>query len=246
MMRIVNDPSTSATTSTGAISVLVVEDALEVQEMLEAVLSREGHRVHVVATGEAAIDAVRSREPDVVVLDLVLPGMDGVEVCRQLRLLTDAYVIMLTARDEEVDRLVGLAVGADDYMTKPFSTRELVARIQALMRRPRVRDQGSERSLLHIGDLEIDRDAHEVRVAGDEVALTKLEFHLLATLAARPTMAFTRQMLLEQVWGHDWVGDEHVVDVHIANLRKKIDLDGRRHIKTVRGVGYRTEPPAGS
>ncbi|MDH4074805.1 MAG: response regulator transcription factor [Acidimicrobiia bacterium] len=241
MIDTVRDHPPVPSPATDPVSILVVEDAPEFQQVLGAVLTREGHRVQTVASGEAALDAARSREPDVIVLDVGLPGIDGVETCRQLRRFTDAYVIMLTARDEEVDRLVGLAVGADDYMTKPFSARELVARIQVLMRRPRERQGGRSSTRVRIGDLEIDRDAHEVTVGGEDVSLTRLEFALLSTLAERPEMAFTRRMLLEQVWGFDWVGDDHVVDVHIANLRRKIDLGDSSHIRTVRGVGYRME-----
>ena len=203
-------------------------------------LDREGYETFLAPDGETAVELAGRHDPTVVVLDLGLPGIDGVEVCRRLRTFSDAYIVMLTARDDEVDRLVGLAVGADDYMTKPFSPRELVARIQAMLRRPRSTSQSSsDDQLREVGDVRVDMLAREVRIAGTEVALTKIEFDLLSTLIGRPKMVYSRQILLEQVWGPNWIGDDHVVDVHIANLRRKIDLEGRSHIKTVRGVGYR-------
>ena len=239
-MAVYHGPVTIPAVDVGAVSVLVVEDAPEFQKLLEAVLVREGYETLVAADGESALEMVERHDPTVIVLDLGLPGIDGIEVCRRVRMISSAYVVMLTARDDEVDRLVGLAVGADDYMTKPFSGRELVARIQAMLRRPRTTAVASTDDHQRvIGDLRVDLLAREVRVGDQEIALTKLEFELLAALTGRPDMVFTRQMLLEQVWDTNWVGDDHVVDVHIANLRRKIDLDGRSHIKTVRGVGYR-------
>ena len=222
-------------------SVLVIEDALEFQQMLQAVLVKEGWSVRIAGTGTEGLALARDESPTVVVLDLGLPDIDGVEVCRQLRTFTDAYVVMLTGRDDEIDKLVGLAVGADDYMSKPFSARELVARIQAMLRRPRVEASNTAQpeDRLVLGELVLDPLAREVRLAGQEVSLTKIEFDLLAALAGRPDMVFTRELLLERVWGANWIGDTHVVDVHIANLRRKIDSDGRAHIKTVRGIGYR-------
>ena len=239
----------SADSGVSKTRILAVDDAPEILQMIQAVLGRDPNYELATATnGIEALDVARETDPDVVILDLGLPGMDGVEVCRELRAFTDAYVIMLTGRDDEVDRLVGLAVGADDYMTKPFSTRELAARVQVLLRRPRggIRtddpESGDASSTLKLGDLSIDVAAREVRVDGDLVELTKIEFDLLATLAARPEMVFTRQFLVETVWGDDWYGDDHMVSVHVANLRKKIDLGQRRFIKTVRGVGYRMNP----
>jgi DNA-binding response OmpR family regulator len=176
----------------------------------------------------------------VIVLDLGLPGIDGVEVCRQVRTFSEAYVVMLTGRDEEVDRLVGLSVGADDYMTKPFSPRELVARIRAMLRRPRggSAESGEER---RVGDLAIDVGAREVRAGEERVELTRTEFDLLAILTDHPKQVLTRAQLLERVWGADWFGDDHVVDVHMSSLRRKLGDDPRspRYIRTVRGVGYR-------
>jgi DNA-binding response OmpR family regulator len=218
--------------------ILVVEDAPEFQEILRVALEAEGYRVSIEATGEEALEHVRSFQPDVVLLDLVLPGLDGTEVCRQLRTFTDAYIIMVTGKDAEVDKLIGLAVGADDYMTKPFSPRELVARVNVLLRRPRMGSIEEESTVTRVGDLELNTESREVIAAGENLELTRIEFDLLATLSSNPKMVFSRQVLLENVWGDSWF-DDHVVDVHIGNLRKKIDANGASHIKTVRGVGYR-------
>jgi len=222
--------------------VLVVDDAPEFIEMLVPLLEREGYITESASDGEAALEAARRFAPDVIVLDLGLPKVDGVDVCRQVRSFSDAYVIMLTARADEVDRVVGLEVGADDYMTKPFSPRELVARVRAMLRRPRVSitagtDDAEPR---RFGDLEVEPLAHTVHLSGTEVQLTRIEFDLLEALTSKPSMVFSRALLRERVWGPDWFGDDHVVDVHIANLRKKIDpADGESRIRTVRGVGYR-------
>ncbi|MFZ5849905.1 MAG: winged helix-turn-helix domain-containing protein [Actinomycetota bacterium] len=225
--------------------VLVVDDEEPLARLVEQYLVREGFRVALAHDGGRALDLARELRPDVVVLDLMLPVVDGVEVCRRLRTFSDAYVLMLTARSEEVDKLVGLSVGADDYVTKPFSPRELVARVKALLRRPRAPAVDDDRRPVHrVGDLEVDAGAREVRVGGGLVELTRMEFDLLAALATRPRQAFSRRQLLEEVWGGDWYGDEHVVDVHIAHLRRKLSDDPRepRFIRTVRGVGYRMGP----
>ncbi len=222
--------------------VLVVDDAPEFIEMLVPLLEREGYTTRTATDGEEAIEVARAFAPDVIVLDLGLPKLDGVDVCRQVRTFSDAYVIMLTARADEVDRVVGLEVGADDYMTKPFSPRELVARVRAMLRRPRTSPSAGaqESDVRTFGPLEVDPLGHVVRVDGDEVQLTRIEFDLLETLSSKPAMVFSRALLRERVWGPDWFGDDHVVDVHIANLRKKIDLDGEASfVRTVRGVGYR-------
>jgi DNA-binding response OmpR family regulator len=181
-------------------------------------------------------------DPDVVVLDLGLPSLDGVEVCRQLRTFSDAYVVMLTARTDEVDTLIGLSVGADDYVTKPFSPRELMARIQAMLRRPRALAGGPGAPATRtFGALVVDPEGRDVWVHGEPVALTRTEFDLLEALSARPRMAFSREQLIETVWGASWVGDEHLVDVHIGHLRRKLGDDPAegRYVRTVRGVGYR-------
>ena len=218
---------------------LVVDDEEPLVKVLTAYLEREGLEVVSALDGERALELARELAPDVVVLDLMLPGMDGIEVCRRLRTFSDAYVLMLTARAEEVDKIVGLSVGADDYLTKPFSPGELVARIRAMLRRPRLgADAPSPR---RFGGLEVDAAAREVRLAGEPVELTRTEFDLLDTLSASPQIAFSRQQLLERVWGPAWFGDDHVVDVHVANLRAKLGDDPRapRYVRTVRGVGYR-------
>jgi DNA-binding response OmpR family regulator len=173
------------------------------------------------------------------VLDLMLPGLDGVEACRRIRQFSDAYIVMLTARADESDKIVGLSTGADDYVTKPFSPPELVARVRAMLRRPRA--SAATAVPRRVGKLEIDPAAREVRVAGEPVELTKLEFDLLDVLSAEPGVVFSRVQLLERVWGPGWFGDDHVVDVHLANLRRKLGDDAlvQRYVRTVRGVGYR-------
>ncbi|MEM7140825.1 MAG: response regulator transcription factor [Actinomycetota bacterium] len=223
-------------------SILVVDDAPEFRQLLDAVLEGEGYLVTSVGDGSGAVAAAKAGSPDVIVLDLGLPDVDGIDVCRQIRDFSDAYIIMLTARDDEVDRLLGLTTGADDYMTKPFSPRELVARIQVLMRRPRggvvAVEAAPTRGLCH-GEVRLDPVSREAFVADDAVELTKIEFDLLHTLIERPDMVWERRLLIDRVWGDGWFTDEHVIDVHIANLRKKIDANGTKHIATVRGVGYR-------
>jgi DNA-binding response OmpR family regulator len=221
---------------------LVVDDAAEFRELVGSVLRSEGFAVEVAADGPTALTAARSFVPDVVILDIGLPGMDGVEVCRRLRTFTDAYVVMLTGREEEVDKLIGLSVGADDYVTKPFSARELVARVRAMLRRPRSGD-AMARPARRVGALEVDPAAREARLAGEVVELTRIEFDLLDALSERPRTALTRGQLLERVWGPNWFGDDHLVDVHVSKLRQKLGDDARapRYIRTVRGVGYRLE-----
>ena len=218
---------------------LIVDDEPDIVRLIAPLLEREGIEVSVATTGSQALEVARAVMPDLVILDLPLPRLAGVEVCRELRQFSDAYVIMVTARDDETDLLVGLAVGADDYLTKPFSNRELVARVRARLRRPRTSAADAEPRVF--GDLSVDPVARLVRVGGEEIDLTKIEFDLLDTLSARPRMAFTRAMIIEAVWGEDWVGDDHLVDVHLGNLRRKLRDDPRkpRYIRTVRGVGYR-------
>lgn len=223
-------------------TVLIVDDEPNLVELLRGYLERESFVVASASDGPSAIDAARSVAPDVIVLDLMLPGFDGFEVCRRLRQFSDAYVLMLTARGEEVDRIVGLEVGADDYLTKPFSPRELVARVKAMLRRPRAAGLGTAESppSLRMGRLTIDQARHEVALDGQPLQLTPREFSLLATLAGQPGRVFTRAQLLERVWGTEYY-DEHVVDVHVPNLRHKLgdDTHGASPIETVRGIGYR-------
>jgi len=223
----------------------VVDDEPSLIRVVAGYLEHEGFVVTTAADGEQALAAARLDPPDVVVLDLMLPGIDGIEVCRQLRTFTDAYVIMLTARTEEVDTLIGLSVGADDYMTKPFSPRELTARIRSLLRRPRMSAQaGGDPAARTVGDLSLDPQSRQVLVGQVPVELTRTEFDLLDALSERPKLAYSRRQLIERVWGSDWFGDEHLVDIHIAHIRAKLgdDVATPRFVLTVRGVGYRMGP----
>jgi len=221
------------------IRALIVEDEKNLVGLLRKYLEREGFEVAEALDGPAALEVARRSEPDVVVLDWMLPGLDGMGVLRELRRFSDAYVIMLTAREGEVDRIVGLSTGADDYLVKPFSPGELVARIRAMLRRPR--GGASTDPAMTFGDLSVDPARREVRLGREDVRLTAMEFDLLATLASRPGLVFSRRQLLARVWGDDYFGSDHVVDVHVANLRKKIEEDpsNPRYVQTVRGVGYR-------
>ncbi len=218
--------------------VLVVEDELVLAGMVVNYLNRAGFVARAVHTGSEAITLVREWAPDVVVLDLGLPGLDGIEVCRRLRGFSDCYVIMLTARADEEDTLMGLAVGADDYMTKPFSVRELVARVQTQLRRPRSVPTEARRAF---GSLVVDPGAREVLLGEAVIELTPTEFDVLETLSAQPDRAFTRRQLIDAIWGEHWVGDDHLVDVHVGNLRKKLGdaASAPRFVTTVRGHGYR-------
>jgi DNA-binding response OmpR family regulator len=219
--------------------VLVVDDEPHIRTVLRGYLEAEGFAVIEAADGEAALHQVRQHPPDLVLLDVMLPGIDGIEVLRQLRTFSDVYVILVTARTEEVDKLVGLGVGADDYVTKPFSPREVAARVKAVLRRDRGPREGG--GALRFEGLTIDRDAREVRAGGADVALSALEFDVLAALAGTPGRVFSRRQLLERVWGYDFFGDERVVDVHIRSLRARLgdDAASPRLIATVRGVGYK-------
>ena len=217
--------------------VLVVEDAVEYTQLITAALRGDGHEVSTAASLDAARTHLRSAPPDVVVLDLTLPDGDGLDLAQEIRSTSDAYVLMLTGRDDEVDKLVGFRLGADDYVTKPFSPRELAARVAALLGRGRRRAEAPERRRA-VGDLEIDLDTRTVTAAGRPSDLTKIEFDLLEALSSRPGAVWSRAQLLDAVWGVDHYGDDHVVDVHIANLRKKIDDGQPSRIRTVRGVGY--------
>ena len=219
---------------------LVVDDEQPLVQIISTYLEREGFEVLAAYDGEQAVEAARVHRPDLVVLDLMLPGIDGIEACRRIRAFSDAYIVMLTAKAEDADKIIGLSTGADDYLTKPFSPGELVARVRAMLRRPRNADPELD-GTRHFGDLELDEGAREVSVDGRPVELTRLEFDLLETLSAEPRVAFSRSKLLERVWGPDWYGDDHVVDVHVANLRRKLGDDpaAPKYVRTVRGVGYR-------
>ena len=218
---------------------LVVDDEPPIVELVRGYLERDGITVIVAGDGPSALAAARAESPDIVILDLMLPGLDGIEVCRQLRTFSDAYVLMLTARSEEIDRIVGLSVGADDYLVKPFSPRELVARVHALLRRPRGISAPPR-------GLEVDTLRHSVRVEGVPIDLTATEFGILAALVRDPGFVVTRASLLDAVWGPEFEGEDHLVDVHVANLRHKLgdDAERPRFIETVRGFGYRLAAPA--
>ena len=227
-------------------TVLVVEDTDEIRELVVTVLTKAGMDVRAVASGAACMAELRRSVPDVVVLDLGLPDADGTEICRQIRAETQCYVLMLTARAEEVDLLIGLAVGADGYMAKPFSPRELVARVQAMLRFPRpvtsvAGPTTPEESVRRLAELEVDEESREVRVDGAVVDLTRTEFDLLAALASRPGRVLQRETLLREVWQTDWEGSVRLVEAHMSNLRRKLVAAGLNspEIRTVRGVGYR-------
>ena len=225
-------------------TVLVVDDETALAAMVRTYLERGGYATVAAETGPDAVRLAREEDPDVIVLDLGLPGLDGVEVCRQVRTFSDCYILMLTARSEETDRLIGLSVGADDYMTKPFSPRELVARVQVLLRRPRAGrapEAAAEAPARVFGDLRVEPGARVVTVKGRPVDLTRTEFDILEALSARPRYAWARRRLIDEVWDRAWVGDEHLVDVHVAHLRRKLGDDpaAPRYVETVRGVGYR-------
>ncbi len=225
--------------------VLVVDDEVPLTGVVGSYLTREGFDVSVAHNGPDAVEMARNLSPDLIILDVMLPGFDGIEACRQVRQFSDAYIIMLTARDEEVDKVLGLSMGADDYLVKPFSPRELIARVRAMLRRPRTGSADrSQQEPLTVGDLSVDPESRVVRVDGTEVELTRTEFDLLAAMIARPKAALTRRQLIDAVWGPGWFGDEHVVDVHVGHLRTKLGDDAAepRFVRTVRGVGYGMGP----
>ncbi|MHB1135066.1 MAG: response regulator transcription factor [Chloroflexota bacterium] len=224
--------------------ILVVDDENIVREVVERYLAREGYQVSVAADGEAALRLARSERPDLVVLDLMLPRIDGLEVCRRLRAEGNLPIIMLTAKGEETDRIVGLTLGADDYMVKPFSPRELVARVQAVLRRAQHSPAAAPgRGAIDFPDLSLDLGRRAVEVRGRPVELTPKEFDLLVFLASNPNQVFSREQLLEQVWDYKFVGDTSTVTVHIRRLREKVEENPvqPRYLKTVWGVGYKFE-----
>jgi two-component system, OmpR family, alkaline phosphatase synthesis response regulator PhoP len=222
-------------------TVLVVDDEPTILNTTQAYLEREGYTVHTALDGLTALKAARAFQPALVVLDIMLPGMDGLEVLRRLRQESDVYVLMLTARADETDKVVGLTVGADDYLTKPFSPRELVARVKAILRRDR--GVGPGEPALVFSRLRVDPAARQAWKEDQLLDLTPIEFDLLHTLALNRGRVLSREQLIEQVWGYDYYGDERIVDVHIGRLRKKLEDDPSdpRLIATVRGVGYRFE-----
>jgi two-component system alkaline phosphatase synthesis response regulator PhoP len=233
---------------TGTTKILVVDDEEPIVNTLSAYLTREGYTVRTALDGLAALDAARAFVPDLIVLDIMLPGMDGIELLRALRKESDVYVLMLTALTEETDKIVGLTMGADDYMTKPFSPRELVARVKAILRRERSVEPAASGAAtgLDFRRVRVDPDARRAWKDGAELDLTPIEFDLLFVLARHHGQVLSREQLIEQVWNYDYYGDERVVDVHVGRLRKKIEDDAANPtlIVTVRGAGYRFEDDA--
>ncbi len=233
---------------------VVIEDDADTASLLERALSSQGFDVAIATDGQQGVALVTALKPDLITLDVGLPGIDGLEVCRRIRPITDAYVVMVTSQADEIDRLIGLETGADDYLAKPISVRELKARVNAMFRRPRhfveapdptSYDAASgaavaEHEVLRHGELLIDVDAHRAWRAGEEVGLTPTEFDLLTTLMRSPTRVWPRALLMQEVWGQSW-GETHHVEVHMGNLRRKLgDRRGEvRFVETVRGVGYR-------
>jgi two-component system alkaline phosphatase synthesis response regulator PhoP len=222
------------------VKILVVEDEQPILNLVSAYLKPEGYEVYTASDGRAGLQAARAYLPDILILDVMLPGMDGIEMLSQLRRESDVYVIMLTARTEETDKIVGLTMGADDYMTKPFSPRELVARVKAALRRLQaVTASGSDTRVLSFRHVRVDPGARTVHVDDQPVELTAIEFDLLRSLAENRGRVLTREQLLEKVWGGQYFGDMRVVDVHLGHVRQKLGREGL--IATVRSVGYRFE-----
>ena len=216
--------------------ILIVEDEDGIRELISLYLSREGYDVVAVGDGERALSVLERDAFDLVVLDLMLPGVDGFTVCRRIRETANTPIIMLTARADDVDKVLGLELGADDYVTKPFNPRELVARVRAVLRRSD--ERGGTAPLLRVGELTLDRRSREVSAAGSAIPLRTKEFDLLAALMEHAGEALTREQLLSRVWGYDFYGETRTVDVHIQQLRRKIEASGV-HIDTLRGVGYK-------
>lgn len=230
--------------------VLVVDDEPQILRALSTNLRARGFEVDEASTGEEALELAARHRPDAVVLDLGLPGIDGIETCRRIRETSDVYIVMITARDEEIDRLIGLETGADDFLSKPFSPRELQARVNALFRRPRHTTQAVKAApeplaelaneVLDHGPLRVDVDGRRAFRDETELSLTRTEFDLLTELMRTPARVWTREALLRSVWGTDWATDTHLVEVHIGNLRRKLGESGKL-VRTVRGVGYRMD-----
>jgi two-component system alkaline phosphatase synthesis response regulator PhoP len=226
-----------------ATKILVVDDEPTIVNTVSAYLEREGFTLRTALDGLTALEIARTFQPELIVLDIMLPGMDGLELLNAVRRETDVYVLLLTAKTEETDKIVGLTMGADDYMTKPFSPRELVARVKAILRRERSVHTPQQESSLAFERLRIDVDGRRVWKDGQEIEFTPIEFDLLHALARHPGLVLSREQLIEQVWHYDYYGDERVVDAHIGRLRKKIEDDPAQPtlIVTVRSAGYRFE-----
>ncbi len=226
--------------------ILLVDDDRKTVDLIKLYLDKDGYRVLVAYDGQQALQLARQRRPDLIILDLMLPGVDGLDVCRILRSESRVPIIMLTAKTTEDDKLLGLDLGADDYITKPFSPRELLARVRAVLRRLG-EEESRDVSVIHLGALHIDFVRHEVRLQDDIIHLTPKEFKVLEIMAREPGRAFSRLELLEQAFGVDYEGLERTVDVHVMNLRKKIepDVDHPIYVQTVYGIGYRITLPGG-
>jgi two-component system alkaline phosphatase synthesis response regulator PhoP len=222
----------------GTAKILVIDDEPSILNLVSAYLRSEGYDFNTAEDGVSGLKAFKAFRSDLVILDIMLPGMDGIEVLNQIRRESDAYVIMLTAKSEEVDKVIGLSVGADDYLTKPFSPRELMARIKAALRRMQKSPAEEDRKVFNFSHVRIDSGSRRVWVNDQEIELTSLEFDLLSILAENNGMVLSREKLLEKAWGYDYFGDLRVVDVHIGHLRQKV---GSEFIETVRGAGYRFE-----
>ncbi len=223
--------------------ILVVEDEETLAEAISFLLSKEGFEVEMAEDGPAAIAAFEKNGADLILLDLMLPGLSGTEVCRQIRAKSSVPIIMLTAKDSEIDKVVGLEIGADDYVTKPYSSRELIARIRAVLRRGETGDTASADGVLTVGPIRLDSDRHVISVNSEQVALPLKEFELLEFLMRNSGRVLTRMQLIDRVWGSDYVGDTKTLDVHIKRLRAKIEKDPANPelIQTVRGMGYKLE-----
>jgi two-component system OmpR family response regulator len=224
--------------------ILIVEDDQALLDVLKYNLTKEGYNVVAATDGIQALELARGSKPDLILLDIMLPKMSGFDVCRILRKETTTPILMLTAKDEEVDKIVGLEIGADDYMTKPFSMRELLARTRAMLRRAEiVKPKPAEEAVLRISDLEVDLARHQATLSGTKLELTPKEFDLLVFLARNRGLVFSREQLLERVWGYDYAGDTRTVDVHIRWLREKIEVNPAKpkRLVTIRGVGYKLE-----
>jgi two-component system response regulator RegX3 len=223
--------------------ILVIEDEPAIAEAVEYALESEGFDVDALANGAEALAVAQANQYDLLVLDLMLPGLSGIELCRRLRTESSVPILMLTAKDAEVDRVVGLEIGADDYVTKPFSMTELVARVRALLRR-RELDSREGGARLRVGDLEVDLAKHQASVGGEAVSLTAFELKLLSLLAAEPERVFSRREIMQHLWDSDYVGDERACDLHVSNIRRKIERDpaSPERLVTVRGAGYKLQP----
>lgn len=225
-------------------SLLIVDDEARIRELLREYLQKEGFQVEEAGNGREALEKTRAKAFDAVLLDIMMPGMDGMDLCREIRKTSDVPIIMLTARGDEIDRVLGLEMGADDYIVKPFSPRELVARVKAILRRTtKGGPAGAPQAVIEAGDLRINEDTREVTIGGSPVSLTPKEYDLLLQLARHPGRVFTRDQLLEQVWGYNFFGEARTVDTHITRLREKMARvpGDRQYISTIWGIGYKFE-----